>query len=327
MASITIAIPTYNRPEKLRRLVEQIVPQLTDEFQIIIIDNCSDIPVSDYIVYSEIPLQIHRNKINVGGNTNVMRCFEYTTTEWIWVLGDDDNLQDGDLNTVLTASQEHKTALAINFSSCSKFSPVRNSTHSAKGLHDLLEMIENFSHLLWIPSNLFHISLLRDHIKLGNLFSYSHATQLVPLLLAASKGGEVVLSSRTVMIHGEPDPNDSWNYLTAMTGMGILLDLPMTVMQRRLLARSIQDMISLSYELVQLSYVSKHNLSEQRYLFVARWTRLICANPRSLKVAGISIIYILSFMQPVARLLVRTLYGLRRKPIPRSSEGKWFSRV
>ena len=46
---LTIAIPTYNRNEILKANLEKLLPQVTDECNVVIFDNCSDTPVKEVI--------------------------------------------------------------------------------------------------------------------------------------------------------------------------------------------------------------------------------------------------------------------------------------
>ena len=95
MQRLTITIPTYNRSEALSKTVRQLLPQLTQECNLLIVDNASETPAIAVLgelllAWPDVNIQIHRNRYNVGMCGNFMRCFELCDTEWLWILGDDD---------------------------------------------------------------------------------------------------------------------------------------------------------------------------------------------------------------------------------------------
>lgn len=90
---LTICIPTYNRPEKVRQRIIELLPQLSEFVKILIIDNASVEPVVDIVgdlITGIDKVEVVRNKYNIGMSANIARCIEYADTDWLWILGDDD---------------------------------------------------------------------------------------------------------------------------------------------------------------------------------------------------------------------------------------------
>jgi glycosyltransferase involved in cell wall biosynthesis len=90
---LSITIPTYNRNEVLKENLEYLLPQLNANCELIILDNCSDIPVSETLSpllanYENLNIRVIRNKLNIGICANILRCFEVCNGEWVWILGD-----------------------------------------------------------------------------------------------------------------------------------------------------------------------------------------------------------------------------------------------
>jgi glycosyltransferase involved in cell wall biosynthesis len=102
---LTIGIPTYNRPDKIEAIFINLSKMKNiNSVDILVIDNCSDIPVSEIYKKSNFDLKnirIMRNKFNIGGNANIMRCIEFAETEWIWILGDDDTPLENSTEIIL----------------------------------------------------------------------------------------------------------------------------------------------------------------------------------------------------------------------------------
>lgn len=91
---LDIIIISYNRKEKLEKTLNEFLEKSPlKHYDITVIDNCSTDGTSEMIEeYSKkYPNLKHvRNKINIGGNPNIIRAFETATKKYLWLLGDDD---------------------------------------------------------------------------------------------------------------------------------------------------------------------------------------------------------------------------------------------
>ena len=105
MTILSIVIPTYDRNQILEKSLSQLAVQLTDNVDVLIIDNCSPQPVC--VDRSLKNVKILRNSINIGGNGNIIRCFEMCESDWIWVLGDDDMPMEEAIQSALSAIKDH----------------------------------------------------------------------------------------------------------------------------------------------------------------------------------------------------------------------------
>ena len=86
-----ITIPTYNRAAALKKTLEIILPQLHENAQCVVLDNCSTDATPDVVAEAQRQspyLRSIRNGVNVGGGANQLRCFEVAPTGWIWLLSD-----------------------------------------------------------------------------------------------------------------------------------------------------------------------------------------------------------------------------------------------
>jgi len=115
---LTIAIPTYNRPEKIKIQVRLLLPQLSDKVNLIIYDNCSDIPVETLFESNELShFHLVRNRVNVGADANIARCFENCTTKWLWTLSDDDLVKENAVKSILNELINDEQSVFINLCS------------------------------------------------------------------------------------------------------------------------------------------------------------------------------------------------------------------
>lgn len=93
---LVICIPTYNRAACLRRLLgvlERELQGLESDVGILVSDNASpdDTPQVVHEFASRMPnLAAVRHPENVGADENFCRCVERVTSEYFWIIGDDD---------------------------------------------------------------------------------------------------------------------------------------------------------------------------------------------------------------------------------------------
>ena len=92
---LTIAIPTYNRFETVCANIKLLVPQMSPDVCLLVIDNASTDgtrDLNDWVRanHPDASIRVIRNVTNVGAGANVTRSFELVDTPWVWTLSDDD---------------------------------------------------------------------------------------------------------------------------------------------------------------------------------------------------------------------------------------------
>lgn len=96
MRTLSICIPTYNRPSQLKSLNDRFLSKVLDRYgdtvEIVVSDNSDqDISLQNQrnldarIMYS-------KNVQNIGVSKNLVRCVELATAKYIWLLSDDDDI-------------------------------------------------------------------------------------------------------------------------------------------------------------------------------------------------------------------------------------------
>ena len=105
---LTIAIPTYKRPNLLYEALKSAVYQSTNnEYEIIVLDNCNEkefVKQVDKIVNSFCEfknIKLFRNKSNVGMFGNWNACLNKANGKYISILNDDDLLDSKFVENVL----------------------------------------------------------------------------------------------------------------------------------------------------------------------------------------------------------------------------------
>ena len=243
---LTVAIPTYNRNEILKKNIRLLLPQLTDECKLLIIDNHSDIPVEETVkpVLSEFPeidVRIMRNRANIGGESNILRCFEYCETEWLWILSDDDDVKEDAVKTVLSTIGEYQDFLFLNFYTEDRIYPFRTEKILTKGLNEFLEKLDTICSIIFISVSVYNVNKIIPQIRWGYSLESSCAPLVAMLLMSLGNDGLCLFSPKQIVTASSgTTPLTQQEYpLLAALGLPLLLDLPINPAAHRLLTRHI----------------------------------------------------------------------------------------
>lgn len=101
---LSISIPTYKRPEELKRNLNSIMTQAKqcNVGVYVFDDSCSDVNDGVYEEYvNENNFTVVRNEKNVGIDRNILNAAALPDSEYVWLIGEDDRLAKGALEKVL----------------------------------------------------------------------------------------------------------------------------------------------------------------------------------------------------------------------------------
>lgn len=110
--TLTIAIPTYNRVRILEQTLGVLFPQLTDEVELVISDNCSTDGTPEYVSSLQragSAVRFNRQSENLGADLNMISCFEIATGKYLWLLCDDDLPCSNAVQSILSGIRAHGT--------------------------------------------------------------------------------------------------------------------------------------------------------------------------------------------------------------------------
>ena len=124
---LTIGLPTFNRAQQLEAQLAWLSRArkgLESQVAVLISDNCSIDATPDVIsrwhkIHNDRNVRVNRNPSNVGCIRNIVACIEGAHTPHVWVVGDDDLIDDRALRAVIHTLQEDPelALLVLNFSS------------------------------------------------------------------------------------------------------------------------------------------------------------------------------------------------------------------
>jgi len=234
---LTIAIPTYNRNEILYRNLEELILQMSDWVELLIVDNASDIPV-EYSLKKLISgninrnIRIVRNKENIGGNANVLRCIEEANSDYIWILGDDDYPLADALEKIYLEIK-NREAIWVSFYSPDDCQPSRSKNFHLKTLSDFLSNLESISELVFCSINIYSLKYIRHGLEFGYTYQDKMAPHLISMISGIEKYGEkgsYVISKEVLLnsIANNQDYSTSWPLYKAYIGIMSIYKIPFT---------------------------------------------------------------------------------------------------
>jgi len=97
---LTIYIPTFRRPE-LATLLQSL--ELCSDVEVIISDNDGAAApiVEEHLADAPCRVDYSKRRNNIGGDLNILRAYDVAETDWVWIIGDDDELLPGAIEQVL----------------------------------------------------------------------------------------------------------------------------------------------------------------------------------------------------------------------------------
>ena len=113
MSFFTIAIPTYNRREKLEKMLKELVNQIKDEYdiEVLISDNCSTDGTNELCEIYEKKynyIKYHRFDHNTGFDGNFHYLFSNANSTYVQIMSDDDMYLNGAVPYIYRFLVKHK---------------------------------------------------------------------------------------------------------------------------------------------------------------------------------------------------------------------------
>ncbi|CNE91720.1 MULTISPECIES: glycosyltransferase family 2 protein [Yersinia] len=237
--SITIVIPTYNRIEKLKSRIFELLPQMSKIDTLFISDNATenfDVEIINFFK-NEPRIYFHQNKENIGANANIAKCFELVENDWMWLLSDDDCVKPNALSIIKKYIGEGDVDF-INFSS--ELLKTKRVDSVCRSFDEYLNSIgKNFSNHLLISNNVFNMKAFRPFLKFTYWGCFVNAPHLAPVYCALENNCHILLSGESIVEWQKPDRMDCWLQSSSFN----LLFLPDVLSNARLRKRSIHTVM------------------------------------------------------------------------------------
>lgn len=254
--TLTIAIPTYNRPEQIQKQVRRILPQLSDDIVLNIYDNHSQKPVTELFSEEEKKyFNIIRNSVNIGADANIARCFEFCETEWLWTLSDDDLVTLDAVAIIRHLIEENKDTVFINVD------PIRYTLKehandspvniAVQGYQEYLNQISyNYTNTFWLSCCVYNRTKIKDAFFYLFRYSTSMMAPAVMMLkyMETHKDAKVFITTEPMIFDATTDAPCQWNrleyqksYLCAFFLLGIKHKQEFGILRRNLMRQSLAE--------------------------------------------------------------------------------------
>lgn len=129
---LTIAIPTYNRCTELDKQLQwlsEAIQGYETECHILVSDNCSMDGTPDVIKnwqtrLKNISFQVNRHSRNIGLMPNLAFCIQQAKSDYLWIVGDDDDIKKEALAYVIESLKTSNNLSLLNLNT--RFRDVRS---------------------------------------------------------------------------------------------------------------------------------------------------------------------------------------------------------
>jgi glycosyltransferase involved in cell wall biosynthesis len=140
---LSICIATYNRADYIGETLESIIPQVTDEVEIVIVDGASTDSTGSIVKsYSEVCNQIHYVRLPSKGGVDqdYDQAVELAQGEYCWLFTDDDVIKDGAIEKVLLEMAQGYSLIIVNSEVWNRdFSKIIFEKHLSDEVHAIYE--------------------------------------------------------------------------------------------------------------------------------------------------------------------------------------------
>lgn len=104
MVKLSICIPYWNTYELTKKLLKTLIPQLTEETEVILVDDgCDEKRLDEF----KDKITIKHEKENKGGATATNKCLKLCKGKYIAFIDSDDMITNDYIETLLKAIDEH----------------------------------------------------------------------------------------------------------------------------------------------------------------------------------------------------------------------------
>lgn len=117
---VSVIIPNYNHANYLRQRIDSVLEQSYEDFEVIILDDCSpddsrDI-IKEYVNHPKISQIVYNEKNSGSTFKQWQKGIELARGEWIWIAESDDYCETDFLEKVLKSTVENDAVLGFSLS-------------------------------------------------------------------------------------------------------------------------------------------------------------------------------------------------------------------
>lgn len=205
---LTVVITTYNRKEPLLEQLRSLECQgHFDDYNIVVSDNHSDYNVKQWLKDSLSPaffdiIDVISRPYNIGGDSNITFSFQIPTSDWMWLLSDDDITEPNSVETVLTDIKRHDddNICWIKYSIAGPYKAYDNVViDSISDFFHIFSKGHSPGEMVFMSNNVYRLDHLRPYFADVCAYNDTCMSQvLLPLLAVKNDGRAIELRSESL---------------------------------------------------------------------------------------------------------------------------------
>lgn len=220
---LTIAIPTYNRKEFLKKNLDnlnRIIVELKAEdiVGLLVSDNCSTDGTSEMFsdnIDWNIRVRYHKNNENIGPMRNTANLFGIVDTDYMLLLGDDDFISAEYLKRVLECLKEGVGCVIPSYINVdlqgNKTGRGRDTDKPSRRYEaGFKNCLENSWRGHQLSGLVFRVSGLADEIEKKNIYNYY--LQIYGIAYCCLHGASYHITEYPVHVTRPPQKTKTWSY-------------------------------------------------------------------------------------------------------------------
>lgn len=245
---LSIVIPSYNRNASVSNTVRKLVPQLRNGVELRILDNHSAVPIIESLRRDGLDpekngFHVFRNAVNLGAYANILRSFEVASGEFLWILGDDDEVSETAVDDILKVTSENPDTVFFNFSSDVE---VANGTRlhafDTVGQAEFVEKLDAPGNVNFMSVSVWRTKAFVGFLNIAYHYTYSMSPTFVLLLASLGNAGRCHFSSLVlVQTVNKTESKGRWRLRDFVLGWNLILELPMSPTTRAGLAKKMMS--------------------------------------------------------------------------------------
>lgn len=217
---LTIVIATYNRAKLLQKTLSQLSLSPIKDCKIVVQNNHStDETEKVFNSFKECFSNFHlvSHPINIGGNANLIRSSEYCSTEYLWILADDDEYSFEGFNDVQDAIFSSKYDIIQVGAHCDK---EWNWGLSGTPKELIAKGYNYFKYSSFLPCSIFRTSFFNQHIIMAYNYIAVSYVHMACLLNAYKDNCMIYLSKKRIV--SAVIGNQEYNNYVPIKGFALL---------------------------------------------------------------------------------------------------------
>ncbi|MEM5872192.1 MAG: glycosyltransferase family 2 protein [Candidatus Aenigmatarchaeota archaeon] len=182
MPLVSVGIPTYNRPQGLKKTLECITNQTYTNLEIIVSDNCSSDPQVKEIIEAftkkDKRIKYYRQETNIGPTKNFEFVLKQSTGEYFMWACDDDEWENSYIFECIRVFMKERDAVAVTTACYFVHNPTKGDRIVVKnlntlGINSFVEKVKIFIHYMYnSPNTSFYSIYKSDILKTCRLKNY-----------------------------------------------------------------------------------------------------------------------------------------------------------